>query len=122
MTSPFCKDFDSAKELLHCYIAYCPKTFSYNDLGGQVDDDVDLELVDIVGVHSCPENEVHADEDSTIISRVQHFAQDLLYASAESADHIQMENPVVFDEIDIDIMNRKKAKNNRLMQHCWWYS
>ena len=28
--SPFCVDFESTKDLLSAYIAYCPKSFSYN--------------------------------------------------------------------------------------------
>ena len=46
--SPFCRDFDTPKDLLQAYIAYFPRTFKYgtisgtNEEFGEVEDSVDV--------------------------------------------------------------------------------
>ena len=35
--SPFCKSFETTKELLRAYISYCPKTFSYKGQSGEME-------------------------------------------------------------------------------------
>mmetsp|Transcript_11097 Transcript_11097/g.22684 ORF Transcript_11097/g.22684 Transcript_11097/m.22684 type:complete len:100 (-) Transcript_11097:426-725(-) len=37
--SPFCRDFESLVELRDAFIAYCPSTFSYQDVNGTGDAD-----------------------------------------------------------------------------------
>ena len=35
--SPFCKIFETTKELHRAYVSYCPKTFSYKGQSGEME-------------------------------------------------------------------------------------
>ena len=65
---PFCKAYDSKEELLADYIKYCPKSFSFNDLTGE-DEENNQDTED----HEPSENEKAED----IAAQMQRFLNDL---------------------------------------------
>jgi len=63
--SPFCREFTSGDDLMEEYIAYCPRTFSYNGVSGASDVDDEVEVVEV------------RDTTQDVAARIKRFATDL---------------------------------------------
>ncbi len=111
--SPFCREFSSQEELMHAYIAYCPKTFSYNGRDGMVND----QGKDEECAHEIEDGDTN--QISSVLHRFEKFTQDILTASACPSQNddkcIEMET-VTFDErrtdTSLSMQKMRKMKTN----------
>lgn len=122
MISPFGKDFDRAQKLLQCYFAYCLKTINYDELEGQVDDGVELELW--ILLRYIPVLRMNCMWMLTLplllvfsIS-LKIFLMHLLRVLMNLRRIIQW----YFMKSTWMLQTGRSLKNKRLLQHCWWHS
>ncbi len=76
--SPFCKDFDSREDLLSEYVKYCPRTFSFDNIRGEEDDDAsDTESDD---------EDCNQDKGETVAYQIKKFAEALQILTDQSKE------------------------------------
>jgi len=80
--SPFCRCFQSTKDLLQAYVSYCPKTFSYDGQKGEEEEGSDAGATvepDEVGDQGEGVNQA-------MVAKIRQFAEDILLTRASDSN------------------------------------
>ena len=57
--SPFCKSFATCSDLLRVYVAYCPRTFTFDGVGGEKDDEPVADMGEVASSISSAQSVAH---------------------------------------------------------------
>jgi len=123
--SPFCKKSSSRKELLQAYVAYCPRTFSYDDFTGAAEEEKESS--------ECARHVEDTDDRQAIVERIHNFATEMLAdkevqtkagreARARAADEVE----AIDDSKEVTAANDgkevvivKPTADNEVVVYCW---
>jgi len=105
--SPFCKEFESPKDLLRIYISFCPRTFSYEGRIGEGED----EGITGAGAEGNGSDTQGEGSNQAMADKIRHFVNDIL------ADHKAVDGEVNAESDDevavVEKANHTSEKRKR---------